>query len=69
MDGVGEGRARALVAAVGACGWRCWIGPREIEDGSGASFRAIKVLELRSPPLTQVFRDLGIHSTVPGLRG
>ena len=37
-----KGRARALVAAVVACGWRCWIGPKEIEDGSGASFRASK---------------------------
>ncbi len=41
---------------------------REIENGSGLIFPSFKGLELRSPPVAGVFRDLGIPSTVHGLR-
>ena len=41
---------------------------RELEHGSGLIFPSFKGLELRSPPVAGVFRDLGIPSTVHGLR-
>ena len=41
---------------------------REIENGSGLIFPSFKGFELRSPPVAGVFRDLGIPSTVHGLR-
>jgi integrase len=41
---------------------------REIENGSGLIFPSFKGLELRSPQVAGAFRDLGIPSTVHGLR-
>ena len=41
---------------------------RTIENGSELIFPSFKGLELRSPHLAQVFRDLGVASTVHGLR-
>ena len=41
---------------------------QEIENGSGLIFPSFKGLELRSPQVAGVFRDLGIPSTVHGLR-
>ena len=41
---------------------------RELENGSGLIFPSFKGLELRSPQLAGAFRDLGIPSTVHGLR-
>ena len=41
---------------------------REMENGSGLIFSSFKGLELRSPQVAGVFRDLGIPSTVHGLR-
>ena len=41
---------------------------REIENGSGLIFPSFKGFELRSPQVAGAFRDLGIPSTVHGLR-
>ncbi len=41
---------------------------QELENGSGLIFPCFKRLELRSPQVAGVFRDLGIPSTVHGLR-
>ena len=41
---------------------------RAIKNRSGLIFASFKGLDLRSPPVAGVFRDLGIPSTVHGLR-